>query len=186
MCFAAQICNENLPADAGSLESPGYPLIYPNDLNCTWTIGKPNGMGHLSFVDFDVSVRNITRFITHSPLIHCGNANGNLQTDVVYIFGLRSNVFTPSVLHRKRPSAIAKWSFSSLKQIEDPVSGSECVWDYVTITVGTGSLAKVHGPFCGYTKPPSIPFSDVVKITFVADAVCAYKGFQITYSAGKF
>ncbi|GAA56409.1 cubilin [Clonorchis sinensis] len=101
-------CGGKLPPNKGSFQTPGYPIVYPDDRNCTWTIDKPIKSSVLHFVDFEV---------------------------------------------------------------EQALSGPLCQFDYVTVTIGSGSSATKVGPLCGYTAPEDILFNDSVKIAFISDRI---------------
>ncbi|KER19990.1 hypothetical protein T265_15415, partial [Opisthorchis viverrini] len=47
-------CGEVLEGESGEFRSPGYPVAYPDNLNCTWTIYKPRGLSVLVFPTFEV------------------------------------------------------------------------------------------------------------------------------------
>ncbi|TGZ63576.1 hypothetical protein CRM22_006844 [Opisthorchis felineus] len=111
-------CGEELPGEAGSFQSPGYPIIYPDKLNCTWTIKRPAKPSILKFVGFEV---------------------------------------------------------------EMPLFGGGCEFDYVLVTVGSGASASTHGPLCGYQPPEDIHYNDEVTVKFISDRIRAYKGFAAVY-----
>ncbi|KAG5446761.1 Procollagen C-endopeptidase enhancer 2 [Clonorchis sinensis] len=47
-------CGEVLKGESGEFRSPGYPVVYPDNLNCTWNIYKPRGLSVLVFPTFEV------------------------------------------------------------------------------------------------------------------------------------
>ncbi|OON18319.1 CUB domain protein, partial [Opisthorchis viverrini] len=111
-------CGSELPDNEGSFQSPGYPIIYPDNLNCTWTIKRPQKASVLKFRDFEV---------------------------------------------------------------EAPLWGGSCTFDYVLVIVGSGDSAVTHDPLCGYIPPADITFDDEVTIKFISDRIRAYKGFVASY-----
>ncbi|TGZ71864.1 hypothetical protein CRM22_002413 [Opisthorchis felineus] len=47
-------CGHVLKGEFGEIKSPNYPNNYPDNLNCSWTIRKPQNRSELIFEDFEV------------------------------------------------------------------------------------------------------------------------------------
>lgn len=41
------LCGGDVRGPSGTILSPGYPELYPNSLNCTWTVDVTHGKGNL-------------------------------------------------------------------------------------------------------------------------------------------
>lgn len=39
------LCGGDVRGPSGTILSPGYPDLYPNSLNCTWTVDVTHGKG---------------------------------------------------------------------------------------------------------------------------------------------
>lgn len=39
------LCGGDVRGPSGTILSPGYPELYPNSLNCTWTVDVTHGKG---------------------------------------------------------------------------------------------------------------------------------------------
>lgn len=48
---SSALCGGDVRGPSGTILSPGYPELYPNSLNCTWTVDVTHGKGmHLHFI----------------------------------------------------------------------------------------------------------------------------------------
>ncbi|TGZ71865.1 hypothetical protein CRM22_002413 [Opisthorchis felineus] len=87
-------CGHVLKGEFGEIKSPNYPNNYPDNLNCSWTIRKPQNRSELIFEDFEIQFwtkhqarylccnENKMRNIRMSEILATGYQATRLQTGV--------------------------------------------------------------------------------------------------------
>lgn len=122
------LCGGDVRGPSGTILSPGYPELYPNSLNCTWTVDVTHGKGKMIYLFFIYAGMPFASFHFFPRVPETvGQWGGGhnylfllyLQW-VLFVHGLRTRVIASTLNCRERSPSFFNWMLPMLGDPRSP------------------------------------------------------------------